>query len=61
MNKKNPETFVPRVLILFSVCWFYDNLNDEQFNEFLFLSREDKIKFIQKNDIVNQSKICSMK
>ena len=41
--------------------WFYDNLNFEQFYEFLNLSREDKIKFIQKNDIVNQSKICSMK
>ncbi len=41
--------------------WFYDNLNDEQFNEFIYLSREDKIKFVQKNNIINQSKVCSMK
>ena len=41
--------------------WFNDNLNDDQFNEFIYLSREDKIKFVQKNNIINQSKVCSMK
>jgi hypothetical protein len=41
--------------------WFYDNLNDEQFNEFIYLSREEKVKFVQKNNIINQSKVCSMK
>ena len=31
--------------------WFKENLNGDQFNEFIYLSREDKIKFVQKNNI----------
>ena len=34
--------------------WFYENLNADQFNEFLYLSREDKIKFVEKNNIMQK-------
>ena len=46
--------------ITFCECygnWFYDNLTNDKFTEFLQLSREDKIKFVQKNNIINQCQI----
>jgi|ETNmetMinimDraft_11_1059920.scaffolds.fasta_scaffold78138_2 hypothetical protein len=37
--------------------WFYENLNLDQFSEFLHMSTEDKRKFISKNNIMNQCRI----
>ena len=34
--------------------WFYDNLTNDKFTEFLQLSKEEKIKFIKKNNIIKQ-------
>jgi len=39
--------------------WFYDNLTNDKFTEFLQLSREDKIKFLEKNNIIKQCKFYS--
>ena len=45
--------------ITFCECygnWLYDNLNDDQFNEFIYMSSENKRNFIAKN-ILNQCPI----
>ena len=47
---------------LFCTCysnWFYENLNTNEFAEFLYLSRENKIKFLEEKNIVKQCEIYS--
>ena len=39
--------------------WFYDNLSNDKFTEFLQLSREDKTKFVEKNGIIRQCEFIS--
>lgn len=39
--------------------WFYENLNQTEYDKFLFSSREDKIKFLEKNEIIKKCKLYS--
>ena len=39
----------------FCICygdWFYENLNNDEFDKFIYSSKEDKIKFLERNNIV---------
>ncbi len=39
--------------------WFYENLNQAEYDKFLLSSREDKIKFLEKNEIIKNCKLYS--
>ena len=39
--------------------WFYKNLNQAEYDKFLFLNKEDKMKFLKKNKIIEQCKSYS--
>ena len=39
--------------------WFYENLNKEEFAVFLYSSKTEKKKFVEKNEIVKQCKFYS--
>lgn len=53
-NNSDPQ------IIKFCNCygnWFYNNLNEDEFRNFLYLSSDEKRKFVQKNRIVEFCKL----
>ena len=47
----------------FCICygdWFYENLNNDEFDKFIYSSKEDKIKFLERNNIVKTCEALSI-
>ena len=47
----------------FCICygdWFYENLNNDEFDKFIYSSKEDKIKFLERNNVVKTCEALSI-